>query len=202
MDSTRWNAIFTNVIIRKSMLPICYIPIIVWIFYVDRQQYWKCDWTINIRSNAHSKRTVSTKETQVTDFKVKHPVTSDRQRGNGLVFKSLFIHSSLINKYYILLRLNTYFSLTLVLHFRIDVVLTLSNYRIPMFCVTIKYIYTVDIQLPIIKRIGEFRNVLSYWIERHFNIHQLCFTKSIQISSLFTQVIAIEWNVLRSKSII
>ena len=41
------------------------------IFYIDWQQYWKCDWILNIVANAHGKRTVSTKQPQ-------HDFTSDR----------------------------------------------------------------------------------------------------------------------------
>ena len=39
----------------------------MWIFYIDWQQYWKCDWTMNIGANrnAHGKQTVSTKQPQV-----------------------------------------------------------------------------------------------------------------------------------------
>ena len=35
-----------------------------WIFYIDWQQYWKCNWIMNIDANAHGKRMVSTKLTQ------------------------------------------------------------------------------------------------------------------------------------------
>ena len=34
------------------------------IFYIDWQHYWKRDWIFNIGANAHSKRTVSTKQPQ------------------------------------------------------------------------------------------------------------------------------------------
>ena len=34
---------------------------IVWIFYIDRQEYWKYDWTINICANTYGM------VTQVTD---------------------------------------------------------------------------------------------------------------------------------------
>ena len=35
-----------------------------WIFYIDWQQYWKCNWIMNIDANAHGKRMVWTKLTQ------------------------------------------------------------------------------------------------------------------------------------------
>ena len=38
------------------------------IFYIDWQQHWECDRPINIGANAHGKRTVSTKQPQVTDL--------------------------------------------------------------------------------------------------------------------------------------
>ena len=43
----------------------------MWIFFIDWQQYWKCDWTMNIGANrnAHGKRTVSTKQPQVKKWK-------------------------------------------------------------------------------------------------------------------------------------
>ena len=49
-----------------------YVSIMMWIFYMDWQQYWKCDWNIDIGANrnAHGKWTVSTKQPQVTDFTV------------------------------------------------------------------------------------------------------------------------------------
>ena len=59
------------------------------IFYVDKQQCMKCCWTTNISANVHGKQTVSTKQPQETDLTVELPVTSDSQRGNELVFKSL-----------------------------------------------------------------------------------------------------------------
>ena len=41
------------------MLSIHYVSIMMWIFFIDWQQYWKCDWTMNIGANrnAHGKRT-------------------------------------------------------------------------------------------------------------------------------------------------
>ena len=41
------------------MLSIHNISIMMWILYIDKQQYWKCDQTINSGINAHGKRTVS-----------------------------------------------------------------------------------------------------------------------------------------------
>ena len=54
------------------MLSIHYVSVMMWIFYIDLQQNWKCDWTMNIGANrnAHGKRTVSTKQPQVTDLTV------------------------------------------------------------------------------------------------------------------------------------
>ena len=43
-----------------------YVSIVMRIFYIDTQQYWKCHWTMDIGANAHGKRTVSTKQPQVT----------------------------------------------------------------------------------------------------------------------------------------
>ena len=39
----------------------------MWIFFIYWQQYWKCDWTMNIGANrnAHGERTLSTKRPQV-----------------------------------------------------------------------------------------------------------------------------------------
>ena len=38
------------------------------IFYIDWQQHWKYDRTMNIGAKAHDKRAVSTKQPQVTDL--------------------------------------------------------------------------------------------------------------------------------------
>ena len=38
------------------------------IFYIDWQQHWKYDQTMNIGANAYDKRAVSTKQPQVTDL--------------------------------------------------------------------------------------------------------------------------------------
>ena len=38
------------------------------IFYIDWQQHWKYDRTMNIGANAYDKRAVSTKQPQVTDL--------------------------------------------------------------------------------------------------------------------------------------
>ena len=57
------------------MLSIHHVSIMVWIFYIDWQQYMKGDWTMNIGANrnAHGKRTVSTKQPQMTDLTVGLP---------------------------------------------------------------------------------------------------------------------------------
>ena len=69
------------------MLSIHYISVMMWIFYIDRQQYWKCDWNVNIGTNAHhGKRTVSTKQPRVTDLTVGFQWY---QRGIEVVCKSL-----------------------------------------------------------------------------------------------------------------
>ena len=49
------------------MLSIHYDSIMMRFFYIDWQQHWECDRTINIGANADDKRTVSTKQLQVTD---------------------------------------------------------------------------------------------------------------------------------------
>ena len=63
------------VVIAKSMLSVNYVSVMMWIFYIDWQQYWKCDWTMNTGANrnTHAKRTVSTKQPQVTDLTVGLP---------------------------------------------------------------------------------------------------------------------------------
>ena len=38
------------------------------IFFIDWQQHWKYNWTMNIGANAHDKRAVLTKQPQVTDL--------------------------------------------------------------------------------------------------------------------------------------
>ena len=45
-----------------------YISIMMRIFYIDCQQHWECDQTMNIGANAHDEWTVSTKLPQVTDL--------------------------------------------------------------------------------------------------------------------------------------
>ena len=42
------------------MLSIHYVSMMMSIFYIDWQQYWKWDWILNIGANALGKRTVST----------------------------------------------------------------------------------------------------------------------------------------------
>ena len=72
----------------KSMLSIHYVSIMMWIFYIDWQQHWECDRTMNIGANAHGERTVSTKQPQVTDLTSVNswastvPVTSERYRAS------------------------------------------------------------------------------------------------------------------------
>ena len=106
MHGTLWNAIFTSLIgqqhsiavdlsakltqnnslpaVKKSMLSVHYVSIMMRIFYMDWQQHWEYDRTMNIGANAHGKRTVSTKQPQVTDLTsvspltVGPPVTSER----------------------------------------------------------------------------------------------------------------------------
>ena len=41
-----------------------YVSVMMCIFYIDWQHYWKCDWILNIGANAHGKQTVSTKQPQ------------------------------------------------------------------------------------------------------------------------------------------
>ena len=66
--------------VKKSIWSIHSISIMMQIFYIDWQQHWKYDRTMNIGANTHGKRAVSTK--QVTDlrppFTVGLPVTSER----------------------------------------------------------------------------------------------------------------------------
>ena len=50
------------------MLSIHYISIMMRIFYIDWEQHWECDRTMNIGANAHGEWTVSTKQPQVIDF--------------------------------------------------------------------------------------------------------------------------------------
>ena len=54
------------------MLSKHYVSKMMWIFYIDWKQYWKCDWTMNISANwnAHGKRT---KQPQVTELTVGLP---------------------------------------------------------------------------------------------------------------------------------
>ena len=46
------------------MLLINYVSGMMWILCIDWQQYWKCDWIVDISANAHGKWTVSTKQPQ------------------------------------------------------------------------------------------------------------------------------------------
>ena len=52
------------------MLSVHYVSIMMRIFYIDLQQHWECDRTMNIGANAHGERTVSTKQPQVTDLTI------------------------------------------------------------------------------------------------------------------------------------
>ena len=38
------------------------------IFYIDWQEHWECDRTVNIGANAYGEWTISTKQPQVTDL--------------------------------------------------------------------------------------------------------------------------------------
>ena len=64
------------------MLSIHYVSIIMRFFYIDWQQHWECDRTMNIGANALGERTVSTKQPQVWQtwppLTVGLPVTSER----------------------------------------------------------------------------------------------------------------------------
>ena len=61
------------------MLSIHYVSMMMMIFYIDWQQHWECDRTMNICANAHGKRTVSTKQPQVTvGLPCSDQVTSER----------------------------------------------------------------------------------------------------------------------------
>ena len=57
------------------MLSVHYVSIMMRIFYIDLQQHWGCDRTMIIGANAHGKRTVSTKQPQVTDLTSVSPLT-------------------------------------------------------------------------------------------------------------------------------
>ena len=58
------------------MLSIHYVSIMMRIFYIDWQQHWECDQTMNIGENAHDKRTVSAKQPQqVIDLTSMSPLT-------------------------------------------------------------------------------------------------------------------------------
>ena len=59
--------------------------------FIDWQQYWKCDWTMNIGANrnAHGKQTVSTKQPHKSRSERLDSWASRLWRGIELVFKSL-----------------------------------------------------------------------------------------------------------------
>ena len=61
------------------------------IFYIDWQQHWKYDRTMNIGANAHGKRAVSTKQPQVTRWQtsVDSWASSDIGKVLSLFYKSL-----------------------------------------------------------------------------------------------------------------
>ena len=65
-----------------------HVSIMMRIFYIDWQQHWECDRTMNIGANAHGELTVSTKQPQVTDFRWQLGFQWHR-RGIELVLKSL-----------------------------------------------------------------------------------------------------------------
>ena len=72
------------------MISIHYVSIMMQIFYIDWQQHWECDRTMNIGANAHGKRTVSTKQPQLTDLDLRWQLGFQwHRRGIELVFKSL-----------------------------------------------------------------------------------------------------------------
>ena len=54
--------------VTKSILLTHSVSIMMRIFYIDWQQHWKYDRTMNIGANAHVKRVVSTKQSQLTYF--------------------------------------------------------------------------------------------------------------------------------------
>ena len=39
-----------------------YVSLMMWIFYINWQQYWKCDWTMNIGVNQNAQNDKMTKE--------------------------------------------------------------------------------------------------------------------------------------------
>ena len=56
------------------MLSIRYVSVMMRIFYIDWQQHWEYERTMNICVNAHGERTVSTKQPQVTDLTSVSPI--------------------------------------------------------------------------------------------------------------------------------
>ena len=92
------------------MLSIHYISIIMRIFYIDWQQHWECDRTMNIGTNAHGERTVSTKQPQVTDLiscpplTFGLPVTSERYWAS---FQVTRLHSAAIFRCYVCMLFET-----------------------------------------------------------------------------------------------
>ena len=87
--TTHWNVIFTSLIgYEVDVIDMYYVSIMMWIFYIDWQQHWECDRTMNIGANAHGEPTVSTKQPQVTTSLWQLGFQWHR-RGIQLVFKSL-----------------------------------------------------------------------------------------------------------------
>ena len=71
------------------MLLIHYVSVMMWIFCMDWQQYWKYGWILNIGANAHGKRTVSTKQPQRKWQTWQSGFQWHRETCIELVFKSL-----------------------------------------------------------------------------------------------------------------
>ena len=71
------------------MLLIHYVSVMMWIFCMDWQQYWKYGWILNIGANAHGKRTVSTKQPQRKWQTWQSSFQWHRETCIELVFKSL-----------------------------------------------------------------------------------------------------------------
>ena len=61
------------------MLSIHYVSVMMCIFYINCQHYWKWDWILNIGANAHGKQTTSTKQPQHKwqTWQSRFPVTSE-----------------------------------------------------------------------------------------------------------------------------
>ena len=71
------------------MLSMHYVSIMMRIFYIDWQQHWECDRTMNIGANAHGERTVTTKTTTSDRLVLRWQLSFQwYRRGIELVFKS------------------------------------------------------------------------------------------------------------------